>query len=430
MAAISILTLYFLYTSFQSVLASSAEKGVNEIYSFLGNNPPEGNKTNGFKGKSEHEKKDDNSLPAIKGLKQIVSYQSIWKQIDVDGNGKKDYWTLDVCGFRYLKTSSGKEVLFMKKEAADADAAPKIKSFEPKPESGYFYKAIPLDSNNELYNQNGGYPQYKGKCLNENKYAFCAFPAEYKKTGHFTYIVNEKGKIYKKDLKGEPVHKWPSEMPQTKGWDSIEKETSYEKFDWKSSRLTIKKKAEAGDIVSQYHYGVSLIEGENQGVSLLEGKNQLEEGLFWLRKSAKNGYVRSQYELGYMYYVGKGVERSYKTAFPYMKDAANQDAKENTVEFFTIGKAQYYIGRMYYMGHGIDRNYEKSFSFYKKCADKRSIREAFFMVGYMYLKGKGVNKDLEKGKFWMKFAMNTGHKKAKEVWEKYFSDGVNTDEKE
>ncbi len=162
-----------------------------------------------------------NETSAIGGLKQMVSYEASWRQTDADSNGKNDYWTLDVSGFRHIKDQGGNEVKYMDLAQARADAAPKIKSFTPSPKSGYFYQAIVKDETGKPYCQNSGSPQYKGKCTNTYKFGFCAFPAKYGITGVFTYIVNEEGQVYKKDNGGKPVKQYPSEDPMQKGWKVI-----------------------------------------------------------------------------------------------------------------------------------------------------------------------------------------------------------------
>jgi len=53
------------------------------------------------------------------------------------------------------------------------------------------------------------------------EYGFCAFPVSYGKSGKFTFIVNEVGRVYKQDLGQDPavaVTQWPSNEYGYSGW--------------------------------------------------------------------------------------------------------------------------------------------------------------------------------------------------------------------
>ncbi|MDI6788636.1 MAG: DUF2950 family protein, partial [Planctomycetota bacterium] len=165
-----------------------------------------------------------NETSANVSLKILISPQVMWYQGDIDGNGKKDYWTADVsCLYRMLRADGETEVAFISVDFARADAAPlpaipnKIASLEgkPTPKNGYFFRAMTTDETGNPYNQN----EVNGvKAANSSKYAFCAYPAEYGKTGRKTFIVNQEGSIYSKDTGGQAVLQWPASNPVTAGW--------------------------------------------------------------------------------------------------------------------------------------------------------------------------------------------------------------------
>ena len=53
-------------------------------------------------------------------------------------------------------------------------------------------------------------PDVQGK-----SYAYCAYPAEYDKTGRQTFIIDQKGSVYGRDLGGKRVDAFPEDLS---GW--------------------------------------------------------------------------------------------------------------------------------------------------------------------------------------------------------------------
>ncbi len=178
--------------------------------------------------KSHTEKKDTAyyHAQAINGLMKIVAVQRNWRRKDADSNGANDYWTLDVCGLRYITDTKIKPCLvkYLDSGIANADASPRMKNLTPKPFNGYFYKALVKDSTGKTYNRKSSKHAYRGLCTNPHDYAFCAFPAEYGKTGTHTFLITKYGVIYKKDIKGKPVEELPSDDPCMQGWKITERD--------------------------------------------------------------------------------------------------------------------------------------------------------------------------------------------------------------
>ncbi|MEK7449320.1 MAG: DUF2950 family protein, partial [Planctomycetota bacterium] len=155
-----------------------------------------------------------NEISAIYGLRTLISTEAVWMQQDSDRNGVKDYWTYDVsCFYRMLRADGATKVQMIDIAFAKADAVPApdgvlgteptIENFagnniKPTPKSGYFFKAMKLNSRGNPYNQ-----ETVGNnvaATNQTEFAFAAYPAEYGKSGRRTFIVNEGGTIYAKDL--------------------------------------------------------------------------------------------------------------------------------------------------------------------------------------------------------------------------------------
>ena len=62
---------------------------------------------------------------------------------------------------------------------------------------------------------------------------------------------------------------------------------------------------------------------------------------------AKQGNAKAQYNLGGMYYNGKGVRKDYAQAVQWYRKAAEQGN----------AKAQFNLGLMYYNGQGVSHDY-------------------------------------------------------------------------
>ena len=81
------------------------------------------------------------------------------------------------------------------------------------------------------------------------------------------------------------------------------------------------KKAEQGDIEAQFNLGYYYHSGE--GVEKSEKK-----ALYWWQKAAEQGHAEAQYNLGYCYYNGKGIELSKsKATYWFIKACENSNDK-------------------------------------------------------------------------------------------------------
>lgn len=69
-------------------------------------------------------------------------------------------------------------------------------------------------------------------------------------------------------------------------------------------------------------------------------------------QAAEQGDASAQYNLGGMYYDGKGVPQDYKQAITWFRKAAEQgDAS-----------AQYNLGHMYHGGRGVPQDYKQAYA--------------------------------------------------------------------
>ena len=75
----------------------------------------------------------------------------------------------------------------------------------------------------------------------------------------------------------------------------------------------------------------------------IDGKVDYEKAVYWFEKSAEQGNVIGQYNLGNMYENGEGVKQDYAEALKWYKKSAEQE----------YSKAQTNLGIMYANGYGV-----------------------------------------------------------------------------
>lgn len=96
----------------------------------------------------------------------------------------------------------------------------------------------------------------------------------------------------------------------------------------------LKQNAKSGDPESQYLYGAAIFRKNNT------------EGLFWIKMSARQDYVKAQGFLGLQYYYGVYIEKNYFKAFKWFKRAAENGD----------GNIQGLLGISYLHGEGAPTN--------------------------------------------------------------------------
>ncbi len=83
------------------------------------------------------------------------------------------------------------------------------------------------------------------------------------------------------------------------------------------------------------------------------------------RPLAEQGHVKAQYDLGVMYFAGRGVLQDYANAVKWFRLAAEQGS----------GEAQYSLGFMYFKGRGVPEDFEKAHMWFD-IASERGLRNA------------------------------------------------------
>ncbi len=116
---------------------------------------------------------------------------------------------------------------------------------------------------------------------------------------------------------------------------------------------------------------------------------------------AREGDVRAQSNLGYLYEKGKGVPQDHVEAVSwYRKAADNGDAK-----------AQFNLAIMYINGEGVFRNYRQAATWFRKAADQGHTK-AQYSLGSMASTGRGILTDVVGAYKWFTLASRSGDKSA------------------
>ena len=117
---------------------------------------------------------------------------------------------------------------------------------------------------------------------------------------------------------------------------------------------------------------------------------------------AKQGHILAQYNIGRMFYLGKGFQKDYNEAFKWFETPAKRGYSD----------AQVFIGNLYERGHGITKNFTVAAKWFKLAAEQNNAM-AQSKLGVAYILGEGVIKDQVKGYMWFNLSAANGYELAK-----------------
>ena len=133
-------------------------------------------------------------------------------------------------------------------------------------------------------------------------------------------------------------------------------------------------------------------------------KKDLQQAIFWFKKSAVQGYAPAQNKLAICYFQGDGVEKNEQEGLKLFTKAAEQGNSN----------AQYNLAVRYYNGEGVAKDYDNAMKWALKSA-AQGHDQAQFLVGILYEYGLGCQKDIEKAKEWYQQSANQGYEQAKKA---------------
>jgi hypothetical protein len=131
------------------------------------------------------------------------------------------------------------------------------------------------------------------------------------------------------------------------------------------------------------------------------------------RSRAEQGDARAQFNLGYMYFYGKGVPQSYAESARWCRKAAEQgDAA-----------AESHLGSLYLYGNGVPQDYTEAASWYRKAAEQNEPTGALGLAA-AYFYGKGISQDYTEAISWYRKSAELGNAGAQSSLGSIYSRGT------
>ena len=119
-------------------------------------------------------------------------------------------------------------------------------------------------------------------------------------------------------------------------------------------------------------------------------EKEIEKYLVELKKLADNHNPKALYRLGQLFYAGIYVDQSFEMAFHYF----NLSVKEGYIDSLLD------LGYMYYYGSGVERSYPNAYKCFSKLALSSKLfsqeqSNAKYKLADMYMEGQYVRKDMD-----------------------------------
>jgi hypothetical protein len=159
------------------------------------------------------ERRLQNDKSTSASLWMLSKAEGDFRENDRDGNGIKDYWTGDVAGLYRFG--------LIERSVAEADTCPLAPLVSrPIPKNGYYFKALRMDRSEfppVVYAQ--ATDKTSGKVHHQERFGFCAYPAEPGVTGNEIFIVNENHTVFRTSVGKMPIPQdWPSDNEIVRFW--------------------------------------------------------------------------------------------------------------------------------------------------------------------------------------------------------------------
>ena len=145
---------------------------------------------------------------------------------------------------------------------------------------------------------------------------------------------------------------------------------------------------------SLFQLGVKLSAGTDSPVDYVEAAR-------CYHLAAELGLADAQYNLGFMFVTGRGVEKDPMLALLWILQAASQG----------FLKAQFSAGVMYEKGHGVQQDYVEAELWYRLAAEQGHA-DSQCNLGNLYFKGQGAVRDNLEALHWFELAAQQGHANA------------------
>lgn len=166
-------------------------------------------------------------------------------------------------------------------------------------------------------------------------------------------------------------------------------------------------------------------EAQNKYAALLNrglgGAKDLTQAAQWRERSANMGNKVSQYDLGVMYFYGKGVDQNLERATTLFIKSADQGYSYSKNRLYSIKRmlknlkekedpvAYYLLGTFYRKGFGgLQQEDKKAFEYYSLAAEK-GLANGQYQLAQLYFYGRSVKKSHAKAADLYKKAADQGH---------------------
>ena len=149
--------------------------------------------------------------------------------------------------------------------------------------------------------------------------------------------------------------------------------------------------AHGGNAVAQYQLACLYLQGNGVAPDCVEA-------VFWLERSAAQGYAHALACLGAFYKKDNGsISANPSKAADLLSEAA---AKGHAT-------AQYQLADMYARGHGLVQDYTQAVALFQRSAEQ-GCGSAQYRLGLLYADGLGVCRDSKQAAHWLQRAADQG----------------------
>ncbi len=164
----------------------------------------------------------ENEMSAIRVCQELVAAQKEYRSMQHDAYAEKIFSDDGQHNGLYWKAGSGEPAspIGPLVASAVAEGYAKDQNGSPTPYHGYYFHILSRQGPNGP----GGAKSYTEGAKMTKGFAFVAYPAEYRSSGVMTFIVNEDGIVYQKDLgkTTEALAKAMKEYNPTPGWQKAQ----------------------------------------------------------------------------------------------------------------------------------------------------------------------------------------------------------------
>ena len=169
--------------------------------------------------------------------------------------------------------------------------------------------------------------------------------------------------------------------------------TAHERKDYAAAMRIFLPMAAQGNAGAQYNLGTMYFEGKGVAQDIGAAVN-------WFKLSAAGGHAGAQYNLGVMHGEGQHMTQNHVEAKKWYGLAAAQGLPD----------AQHNLGVMFDRGNGGLQDYAEAVKWYRLAA-AQAYANSQFNLGEMYYSGQGVTKDYIRSHMWFNLSAALGNTK-------------------